>query len=123
MNIGWITLRVSNLDDSLVFYRDLLGLTVEKEFGGDEQKIIFLGGKEDTKVELLWKLGEKIENVGKGVSIGFEVSGLDEWMRRIRESGARSITGPFSPNPSIRFCFFSDPDGYQIQLYENLGEK
>jgi lactoylglutathione lyase len=69
MNIGWITLHVSNLNDSLAFYRDLLGLAVERELGDDEQKIVFLGGKDDTKVELLWKRGEKIENAGKGVSM------------------------------------------------------
>jgi lactoylglutathione lyase len=123
MNISWITLRVSNLDDSLAFYRDLLGLAVEREFGGSEQKIVFLGGKEDTKIELFWKPGEKIENVGKGVSIGFEVSNLEEWTDKIQKSAKYSITEPFSPNPSIRFCFISDPDGYRIQLCEILCEK
>jgi lactoylglutathione lyase len=80
MNIGWLTLRVSDLDDSLAFYRDLLGLAVEREIEGVEHKIVFLGGKEDAKIELIWKRGEKIENGGKGVSIGFGVSSLDEWM-------------------------------------------
>ena len=119
MNIGWITLHVSDMDRSLSFYHNFLRLPIVREFGGDEHKIVFLGEKEGSKLELLWNREGKITDPGKGVSIGFGVSHLDEWMDKLRNTLNTPIRGPFSPNPSIRFCFVSDPDGYQIQLYES----
>ena len=121
MNIGWITFHVSDMDNSLSFYCDVLGLPVVSEFGNDEQKIAFLGEQDGSKLELLWNQNGRIADPGKGVSIGFGVSHLDEWMDKLRKMVSRPISGPFSPNPSIRFCFVYDPDGYQIQLYENRG--
>ena len=32
-----------------------------------------------------------------------------------------AIPEPMSPNPSLRFYFVKDPDGYSIQLVETLG--
>jgi lactoylglutathione lyase len=119
MNISWITLHVSDLDSSLAFYRDFLGLPIAREFGNDEQKIVFFGDNDKTMVELIWRRGEKNDRAGEGVSIGFVVPNLDDWRDRYQKSVNGSMSEPFSPNPSMRFCFVSDPDGYQIQLCEN----
>ncbi|GLB28472.1 hypothetical protein LAD12857_03950 [Lacrimispora amygdalina] len=120
MKYSWITLHVSDMERSITFYRDLLGLAVDREFGNKKQKIVFLGEGDDAKIELICMIGEKIVDAGKGVSIGFRVSGLDDMIDKFQKTVSVSIKGPFSPNQSIKFYMVSDPDGYQIQLYENL---
>jgi lactoylglutathione lyase len=120
VNISWITLRVDDMDSSIMFYRDFLGLVIEREFGDDEQKIVFFGEKGRTLLELIWRRDGKNDEVGGGVSIGFEVSNLNEWIDKYRKVANGSVSDPFSPNPHIRFCFVSDPDGYQIQLCESI---
>lgn len=32
-------------------------------------------------------------------------------------------SGPFQPDPSIRFIYIQDPDGLLIQLVENIAQK
>lgn len=120
MKYSWITLHVSDMERSIAFYRDLLRLVVDSEFGNEKQKIVFLGEGDDAKIELIWINGEKIENAGKGVSIGFAISDLDDTIDKLQKTANVSTRGPFSPNQSIKFYMVSDPDGYQIQLYENF---
>jgi len=45
---------------------------------------------------------------------------LDNMIDKLQKTANVSAKGPFSPNQSIKFYMVSDPDGYQIQLYENL---
>ena len=119
MKYGWITLRVSDMDKSLAFYRDLLGFAISNEFGNGTHRYVFLGEGDNAKIELIGT-GEKIDNAGNGFSVGVEVSDLDAMIDKIQKNTCIPASEPFSPNPSIRFSFVSDPDGYQVQLYENL---
>ena len=36
------------------------------------------------------------------------------------QAAGYEIPEPFSPNPSLRFYFLHDPDGYRVQLVERL---
>jgi len=120
MKFCWSTLRVKNLEESLRFYTEIIGLKTEKRFAaGPDTEIAFLGNGE-TKVELIHhKNGEAID-VGSDISWGFEVKSLDNMIQLVKDKGINIISGPVQPNPHIRFFFISDPNGMKIQLVENM---
>ena len=120
MNFTWVTFHIRDMDKSLSFYRDLLGLKIVREFGDENHKIVFLAGDNETQVELICDKGASIENPGRGVSVGFGVAGLEEKIAALKDKVSAPIAGPISPNPHIKFYLVPDPDGYTIQLYENL---
>ncbi len=53
--------------------------------------------------------------------IGFEVKGLDEFVKRLEESGVQLDSRPEQiPNSSVKAAFLTDPWGTYIELTENL---
>lgn len=119
MKFKWTTLRVSNLDTSLKFYRDTLKMKIASQFGTEDHKIVMLGEDDEAKIELICEKGKSIDNPGNGVSIGMEVAHLDDMINTLKEQNIR-VEGPIMPNQHIRFFFVKDPDGYTIQLLEEL---
>ena len=119
MNFCWVTLHVSDLERSLGFYRDFLGLEVFSRFsGGGKVEIAMMGKKDAPKVELLCDGGVGDGEPGAGVSLGFAVESLERAVEDARSRGIAVGAGPISPNPNLRFWFVRDPDGYEIQLVE-----
>ena len=119
MEYHLVTLHVSDLEESLRFYRDLLGVPVAEAFGGGSgPRIAMLGQKGRPNVELIQTGRAVPEPRGQGVSVGFLTGDLDGLLSRIRAGSDAPITGPVSPNPHLRFYFVTDPDGYQVQLME-----
>jgi len=119
MKFCWSTLNVKNLDESIAFYTQIIGLEVNRRFdAGPGREIAFLG-EGDTQIELICAGGGDIE-VGKDISWGFETQSLDAAMALCGEKGV-AISGPVAPNPHVRFCHFKDPNGMNIQLVENIG--
>lgn len=120
MKFCWVTLSVDNMEQSLEFYRDLLGLPVCSRFrGGEEVEIAMLGESDKPKIELLCNRHNRIANRGTGISIGFEVDSLDEAMAYVKSKSIPIEKGPFSPSPKTRFFFVKDPSGIEVQLVEN----
>ena len=120
MKITWVTLHVSDIAESVRFYNTILGLPIEREFGDEDHRIAFLGEPDSAKIELVCVKDLKIEDAGKWISVGFPVEELDEKIEHLRGVVKGEIAGPIAPNPGIRFYYVSDPDGYRVQLYENV---
>ncbi|SHH99569.1 lactoylglutathione lyase [Sporobacter termitidis DSM 10068] len=119
MKFCWSTLRVKNLEESIKFYSDIVGLEVVNRFkGGPDTEIAFLGAGE-TKIELICS-GSGDVSVGDDISWGFEVESLDKSLALVREKGIKVEGGPVQPNPHVRFFFVKDPNGMKIQLVENI---
>jgi len=115
----WTTLTVKNMEESLKFYQEIVGLPVHRRFqAGHGMEIVFLGDGE-TKLELISNENVKEVNMGQSISIGFQVDSLDDMMAFVKERGIEIHSGPFQPNPHTRFFFVLDPDGLKVQFVES----
>lgn len=109
---------VKNLEESIKFYRDVLGFKegyhVDTPDGGD---ITIMNSENGASVEL-------IENTNFEVglySIGTDVDNLDETIRYLRKKGYET-TGSVIPTTVGRMTFVLDPDGVRICLIEHTQE-
>ncbi|AWI04577.1 VOC family protein [Clostridium drakei] len=120
MKFCWSTLTVKDLEESLKFYEDIVGLKVQQRFkGGPGMEIAFLGEGE-TKIELIYNSNVKEVNYGADISLGFEVNSVDQIMELVKSKGIAVHSGPFQPNPHVKFFFVLDPNGLKIQFVENI---
>lgn len=117
MKFQWTTIQVTNLDNSLKFYKDLLGMKIAKVIEGGNHQIVMLGEDDDSKIELIPISTASRENLGNGVSIGIAFKQLDDLVEKIKSKNI-PVVGPITPMPDIRFFFVNDPDGYTIQLLD-----
>jgi len=135
--IDVITIAVDNLERSLAFYRDGLGLKTEgiiaTEFGGDETNaasaVVFFELEGGLKLalyprsELAKDAGIAVVPAGSsGFSIGHLVadkSKVDELLERARAAGAPISGGPRDRPWGIYSGYFRDPDGHLWEIIWN----
>lgn len=116
VSIQYATMIVKNLEESVAFYRDVLGLQegyhVDLPGGG-----ITIMRSPEASVEL-------IQNPDFPVglySVGTDVDDLDETVRHLEEMGY-TTTGPAVPTTVGRQTFVLDPNGTRICLIEHTPE-
>ncbi|KNY29447.1 VOC family protein [Pseudobacteroides cellulosolvens] len=120
MKFCWCTLTVKNMEDSLRFYQEIVGLPINKRFtAGSETEICFLGDGE-TKVELICNAKNEVLNECNSITLGFEVDSVDNMMEFIKEKGLKIDSGPFQPNPTIKFFYVRDPNNIKIQFVQSM---
>ena len=118
IKVQYSTMIVKNLEESIKFYRDVLGFKegyhVDTPDGGG---ITIMNSENGASVELI-----KNTNFEVGLySIGMDVDNLDETIRYLREKGYET-TGPVIPMTVGRMTFVLDPDGVRICLIEHTQE-
>jgi lactoylglutathione lyase len=74
----------------------------------------------ETKVELIKDESIEDVNIGDHISLGFEVDSVDDMMEFVKEKDIPIHSGPFQPNPSIKFFYIKDPNGLNIQFFEHI---
>ena len=120
MKFCWVTINVKNMEESLRFYQEIVGLTIDRRFqGGPGVEITFLRNGA-TKVELICNKEIKEISIGQNISLGFEVDSVDEIMAFVEERGSAIHSGPFQPNPNVKFFYVLDPNGLKIQFVETI---
>jgi len=119
MKYCWTTITVNDMEESLSFYEEIVGLSLNHRFGaGPGIDIAFMGNGE-TKIELICHGNKKGSQIGEDISVGFEVESLDEKLDFIKEKGIAIHSGPFQPHPGTRFFFITDPNGLKVQFVES----
>ena len=127
MRILHTMIRVGNLEESLQFYTEVLGMKLlrQKEYPDGEFTLAFVGYGEEssnTVIELTYNWGKDSYNVGEGFGhIALEVDDVYKATEEIRSRGGKIIrdAGPMNAGTTI-IAFIEDPDGYQIEL---IGKK
>ncbi len=122
MDFAHVTLLVKNLEESLRFYQEVIGLPVKRRFSPmPGLEIVFLGNGE-TEIEIISDQTKSDFDYGQAVSLGFAVQSLEEAAERMKEMGIK-VGQIFSPSPQVNYFFVSDPNGLRIQLIEWIKEK
>ena len=117
MRYAHTTIIVSDIEKSIQFYEEEPGLTILNKNSAGSKTLAYLSDKDgDTQIELIQDENEKIYS-GSGISIGFEVENVEEYMEKMNSMGYQT-TDIISPNPKTKFFYVNDPDGLKIQLIE-----
>lgn len=128
MRILHTMLRVGNLERSIAFYTEVLGMQLlrQKDYPDGEFTLAFIGYGEEsdnTVIELTYNWGvDSYEMGGAFGHIAIEVDDVYSATDTIRQRGGKIIrdAGPMNAGTTI-IAFVEDPDGYQIELIGKKG--
>jgi lactoylglutathione lyase len=125
MRILHTMLRVGNLERSIAFYRDVLGMTElsRKDYPEGKFTLAFLGyakNPEQAEIELTHNWGVERYELGNAFGhIAIGVSDAYAACAKIREAGGMITRepGPMKHGTTV-IAFVQDPDGYKIELIQ-----
>ncbi|MCB1512957.1 MAG: lactoylglutathione lyase [Hyphomicrobiaceae bacterium] len=123
MRILHTMLRTGDLDRSIGFYTELLGMRLlrKKDYPDGKFTLAFLGYGEEsdnTVIELTYNWGVDHYEIGSGYGhIAIEVDDVYQAAADIRARGGKILreAGPMNAGTTI-IAFVEDPDGYPIEL-------
>jgi len=122
MDVLHTALWVSDLDATREFYEGALGLSFSREMEGDDGvRNYFVSGESDAEIQF--------KPIADGDVDAVEPSGFDhtavavesvaELLDELGEDRVRS--GPTTlPDAGVEIAFVTDPDGYGVELIEEL---
>ena len=113
--------RVSDMDKSICFYRDILGMNVvEQKTSPRGSKLVFLKFPDmDCELELCSFPDSGNVHVPEDlVHLAFEVDDLERCIERLKVEGVLITEGPIESSNETRFIFTEDPDKYEIELIQ-----
>lgn len=120
MRFCHVTLIVKDMNASIRFYTEVVGLPIASRYqAGGGMEIAFLGDGE-TKVELICDTNRQNAAAGSAVSIGFEVESVPDKLSCLQNCGIPIVSDIVQPKPSVRFFYAADPDGFRVQFLEHL---
>lgn len=127
MRILHTMLRVGDLERSIAFYTNVLGMQLlrRKDYPAGKFTLAFIGYGDETDqtvLELTYNWGVDKYELGTAFGhIALEVPDVYAACDKMRAAGGKIIreAGPMNAGTTI-IAFLEDPDGYQIEL---IGEK
>ena len=110
-----VLLRPVDPERSRVFYRDVLGLAIYREFGDGPERgtVFFLGGG-----GLLELSGRADLPAGDAMALWVQVRDLAATHRELAERGVRVLRKPGAEPWGLLEMWIADPDGVRIGVVE-----
>jgi catechol 2,3-dioxygenase-like lactoylglutathione lyase family enzyme len=110
--IGAVILLVSNMEKSVKFYRDTLGLPIKTkskdwtEFFNNDTVMALHPAKKKSNIK-----------TGSGMMVGFEVGDLEATVKKLKEKKVKFFKKP-KEEPFGKHAIVKDPDGHLISIAE-----
>jgi lactoylglutathione lyase len=114
-------MRVSDMDQTISFYTDVLGLEVlERKVSPRGSHLAFL--KVPNSEELIeltcFPPSGPVRVQEDLVHLAFQVESLDDTIASLNAKGVKITDGPTQTSSGSRFIFIDAPDGYEVELIE-----
>jgi len=123
-------IRVNNLDESLKFYCDHLGMKLlrKQDYPGGEFTLAFIGygdDKNNTVIELTHNWGTS--SYDQGNAFGHLALGVDDIYKVCSDLKAKGVkvvreAGPMKHGSAV-IAFIEDPNGYKVELIDLAGAR
>ena len=125
MRILHTMLRVGNLDKSLAFYTEVLGMKLLRRHDYPEGKftLAFVGYSDEASgavIELTYNWGVEKYELGNGYGhIAIEVDDAYAACELVKQRGGKVVreAGPMKHGTTV-IAFVDDPDGYRIEFIQ-----
>ena len=126
MRILHTMLRVGNLERSIAFYREVLGMQLirQHDYPAGQFTLAFVGygdEREGAVIELTYNYGVERYEIGSGFGhVAIAVDDAAAACNRVRQRGG-TVTreaGPMAHGSTV-IAFVEDPDGYKIEFIED----
>ncbi len=114
-------MRVDDLERTVAFYRDVLGLeVVERHESPRGSKLAFLkaAGSEELIEICSYSASGPVRMPEDLVHLAFEVDDLDATIAELSKKGIPTTDGPTTTSSGTRFAFIDAPEKYEVELIE-----
>jgi len=113
--------RVNDLERTVKFYRDVLGLEETKRHKSPRgSELVFM--KAPASEELIelccFPSSGPVQVQADLTHLAFEVESLEEFGKHLRKFGLKYSDGPIIKENGSGFAFIDAPDGYEIELMQ-----
>ena len=118
-------IRVKNVDESLRFYTELFNMKMVEKRRLEDCWLYFLSDEENTcQIELTYNDETPIDGYAIGNGFGhfaFQVESMEKFSEKMKKFGYEYLYEPFDlTGKGSLIAFVKDPDGYEIELIENV---
>jgi predicted enzyme related to lactoylglutathione lyase len=126
--IQYFNITVNDVDESIAFYSDALGLAVQNDVASGEYRWVTLGSDEQPGLGLVLSVphagrsqadGDALQELltkGSLPIIVFRTDDLDATFERVRASGAEVLQEPMDQGWGPRDSAFRDPSGNTVRI-------
>ncbi len=121
MKMEHVGIMVNDMDESLAFYQNILGLELRnREWLNDTVELAFLFFPEQPSVEIELVYGGKVENEGIVNHLAFTVENIEAELVRLKEAGVKLVDEEPRGilNDTVKIAFFQGPNGEKLELVE-----
>ena len=121
MKFTHVMIRVKDIDESMKFYTEFLGLNRTGEIRLDDCTLYYLSDEDgQTQIELTYNNETPIEGYTNGNAFGhlaFETNSIIEFTQKMNKFGYKYLYEPFfMPEVNMFIAFLKDPDGNEIEI-------
>ncbi|MGQ0670561.1 MAG: VOC family protein [Actinomycetota bacterium] len=120
-SLDYVILYVADLEASIAFYRDVIGLPFKFQESGYAEfatRGSRLGLYERSRLPDL--IGREATGRGPAGEVLFLVEDVDEETERLRRVGVEILAGPVDRSWGHRTVHLPDPDGFVIELAQEI---
>jgi len=114
-------MRVNDLDRTVRFYENALGLTVSRRHTSPRgAQLVFLATpNSDEEIELCYLPNSESVRVQPDlVHLAFEVENLEEFAAELKKKGYELSDGPTLTGNGSMIAFIDAPEGYEVELIQ-----